>query len=295
MKLLLDPLMIWFSPYNNIEFQYLENTIDLISKLLNIKHIASDTFLLYLQKLIKEPFGNYRESESKKKQIISSLFKILDNENIVYLQDDDIITSSLPSEFNYTYNNDVNEYFVKIIDYLVRNSDIECILFLALSNHKIATTIGNNIHYIRHIYKEENSYLADLISNNLVIKNNSIIAPTLKQPLPNKWLTKEYNNIRINLIESGQSSIVAFLSLGKEVSLRNGYIFDKYLTQINNSAIREIFKSKTKPVIYLSTDVEHGAIEVFDYKPEHQGEFSYEGNLKPNSKDPIKHKIILHK
>lgn len=294
MKLIIDPSLIWALPYNEDKFKYLEELIDFANNLFENKHISSDLLIPLLKKLNKEPFDKYREPTSKKKGIVRKLFDLLDSTERVILYDYEYKDELLPINYTSSYNDDVNIYFNKLIQYIIENN-IECILFLSPDNFKINDEIISSIHYIRHIYKEENSYLAVLISKGVGLKKDIIISPTIDKPLPNKWLTKEYQIIREELIKSGKASIAAFLSLGKEVSLRNGYLYDEYLTKINNGAIREIFKSKTKPIIYLSTDVEHGAIEVFNSKPEHQGESNYIGDIKKGSKDPKKHKIILHK
>jgi len=294
MKLIFDPSLIWVLPYDENKFQYLDELINCVNRLFDNNHISSDLLINLLQKLNKEPFDTYREPASKKKKIIRSLFQLLDTTETVIISNHKSGNELLPSNFSLSYNEDANNYFNKLISYVSENN-IECILFLSSDNYNVNIEISPLIHYIRHIYKEEDSYLALLISKDIGLKKDAIVPPTLDKPLPNNWLTREYQTIRKELITSGNASNVAFLSLGKEVSLRNGYVYDEYLTKINNSAIREIFKSKTKPFIYLSTDVEHGAIEVFDSKPEHQGESNYIGNIKKGSKDPKKHKIILHK
>lgn len=294
MKLIFDPSLIWVLPYDEDKFKYLDELISFVDKLFGDKHISSDLLISLLQKLNKEPFDKYREPSYKKKRIIRSLFQLLDTDEHVTLINYNCRDGLLPSNYSLSYNEDANRYFNKLVQYIIENNT-ECILFLSPDNYTVNVEISPLIHYIRHIYKEENSYLAVLISEGVELKKDIIFSPTLDKPLPNRWLTKEYQTIREELIESGKASIATFLSLGKEVSLRNGYVFDEYLTKINSGAIREIFKSKTKPIIYLSTDIEHGAIEVFDNKPEHQGESNYIGDIKKGSKDPKKHKIILHK
>lgn len=81
-----------------------------------------------------------------------------------------------------------------------------------------------------------------------------------------------------------------FKKIGREVAFRNGYSLDEYLTKINNEAIQEIFSTKIRPIIYLSTDTEHGAFESFDEHGRHLGEFSYEGK-KTQDASPDDHTI----
>ena len=65
--------------------------------------------------------------------------------------------------------------------------------------------------------------------------------------------------------------------LGDNVSGSQVNALIQLVVSINNSAIREIFNSKTKPMIYLSIDFEKGAFEVCNHNGKHVGEFSYEG------------------
>ena len=103
--------------------------------------------------------------------------------------------------------------------------------------------------------------------------------PTHENPLPNSDLCKAYSAIRVELIATGLADIPNFKRIGREVALRNGYAFNPYLTRINDEAIREIFTSPSRPIIHISTDIEHGAFEVFNEKGNHLGEFSYEGKM----------------
>lgn len=94
-------------------------------------------------------------------------------------------------------------------------------------------------------------------------------------------------------LDDGKSGVQIFLELGQEVALRNRYIKDEYLTRINNAAIREIFKSQTKRPWYLSTDIEHGAIEVCDENGHHIDEYTYEGAPQNKQDKSRKHDIKL--
>jgi uncharacterized membrane protein YfhO len=74
-----------------------------------------------------------------------------------------------------------------------------------------------------------------------------------------------------------------------------GYVFNEKVTKINQTknAIREIYNSRTKSIIYLSIDFEKGAFEVCNYRGCHLGEFSYEGEKIGNAKPD--HDIKLKK
>ena len=119
---------------------------------------------------------------------------------------------------------------------------------------------------MKHIYKEIGSYIAELFSQGRYINKKNFLQSSKENPLPNKKLCEGYTEIRNQLIKEGKADSSIYLELGKEVAYRNGYEKDIYLTKINNFAIREIFKKNVKNSWYLSTDIEHGAIEVCDEK-----------------------------
>lgn len=127
-----------------------------------------------MKKLNKEPFDKYREPDYKKKKIIRSLFQLLDTNETITLSNYGNKNELLPSNYSPSYNNDANNYFNKSIHYAIKNN-IECILFLSQENHALDIEIAPSIHYIRHIYKEENSYLALLISRGNGLKKDAII------------------------------------------------------------------------------------------------------------------------
>lgn len=109
--------------------------------------------------------------------------------------------------------------------------------------------------------------------------------PTIANPLPANKICKEYNSIKDNYIQNGEDQTETYIKIVNEVALRNGYIKDSRLSRINSTPdrIRKIYTFHN--IVYLSTDVRHGTIEVFNYHGKHQGEYFYNGEMKPNSKD----------
>lgn len=289
MKIIIDPSLIWFNEQPEIseKFKYLYSVVNFIDKYLDAKILYSKETLQLLQKLNKDPFSEYRETMQQKCDIIGMIWKHLDDVTIEL--DDNKFTLK---NMKLSSSDKGNELFGKKMNYVIQN-DVECLLFLSLDNHEYNETIPENIKTVKHIYKEVGSYIAELFSQGKYINIKNFLQSTKENPLPNKKLCEGYTEIRNQLIKEGKADISIYLELGKEVAYRNGYEKDAYLTKINNSAIREIFKKNVKNSWYLSTDVEHGAIEVCDEKGKHIDEYTYEGNAQ-NKKDITgKHDILL--
>lgn len=70
---------------------------------------------------------------------------------------------------------------------------------------------------------------------------------------------------------------------GKEVSERNGYVFNSVITKKNISKKhkRKIFDKEKK--IFTSIDFEHGALEICDQSGKWIAEYGYGGNKNPCS------------
>lgn len=293
MKILLDPCLLWFKehPETNDNFNYLRDVVNFIEKYLNAKYFSSNEFFSILSKILKEPFGDYRETKQAKVDIIQKIWKNTDLEEIVNL--DEECSSTYYDELMCS-NSDYNDFFWKSINYMIRSSS-NCSVFLSLHNHSLTTERIANVHYVKHIFLETNSYLGELFSNGGDIISKNFIQATKENPLPNGELCKRYSQIREKQIQQGEGDISFFLELGREVALRNGYIKDDYLTRINNGAIREIFRTKRKHTWYLSIDVEHGAIEVCDERGKHIDEYSYEGIPQDKHDNTGRHDIQINR
>ena len=278
MNIILDPGLLWFGKMDECEnFIYLEKVIDFIDTYLDIQYLPIDQFLILLNNMVKDPFGEYRENEILKNEIVSKIWKNLDvsdPENVISL--DNYEDRLIPNTFVSFEREDIKKYLNNLWG-LVTEAKYEIVFFLCRNNHKWNESVNDRTHFVRHIYGEIDSYIGELFSYGEMIKEKNLKPPTVSSPLPNPQLCSEYSKIREKAIEEGQADKQTFSKLGKEVAYRNGYIFDEKITRINSNAIREIFRSKTKTIVYLSIDFEKGAFEVCDYKGNHIGEFSYEG------------------
>jgi hypothetical protein len=276
MKMVLDPSLIWFGSNHKENFEYLDKVVEFIETYIDLKYLASSNFLSRLICLLRDPMNGYSASEEQKNVIISRIWKSLDNANVVDLSR--YSTATMPDSYEPPERQDLQDYITEIFGY-AENEKVELLMFLALKNHKCKSNTHGSIVFAKHIYKELGSYLAEMFSNGEHIKRDNIVKPSYHNPLPNSDLCKEYSTIRIELIAAGMGDISNYKRIGHEVALRNGYVFNPYLTKINNEAIREIFTWQPRPTIHISTDIEHGAFEAFTEKGNHLGEFSYEGKM----------------
>lgn len=291
MKIIIDPSLVWFDekPETSEKFKYLYLVMDFIDKYLNVNILTSKETSCLLLTLIKDPFSEYRETTQRKNEIIQKIWSHLDD-SAVELDDNIFKLENIKN----SSSDKANELFCKKLNYAIKNN-IECLLFLSLDNQKNVIKTTKNIKIVKHIYKEVGSNIAELFSQGNNINMNNFLQPTKENPLPNVELCKRYTQIRNELIMEGKTDVPIYLELGKEVAYRNGYEKDINLTKINNSAIREIFRKNIKNSWYLSTDVEHGAIEVCDEKGKHIDEYTYEGKAQNKKDISGKHDISLKK
>ena len=280
MKIVLDPSLIWFVSNQEENFEYLYDVVEFIERYIDIQYLASRNFLTRLYHLSRDPMRGYRESEEQKNAIISKIWQGLDIDNILDLSQ--YSTATLPDSYELPERQDLHGYTTEIFGY-AETEEVELLMFLSLQNHLCRSKTHGSINFVKHIYKELDSHLAEMFSKGEYIKRDNIVQPTYENPLPNSALCKEYSIIRVELIAAGMGDTSNYKRIGREVAFRNGYVLDTYLTRINNEAIREIFTSPPRPTIHISTDIEHGAFEAFNEKGNHLGEFSYEGKMTQGS------------
>ena len=294
MKIVLDPGLLWFDKSNeHEEFMYLKDVINFIDTYLYIQYLPIYEFIMQLNTMAKDPLGEYRESEIVKQDIISKIWKNLDfsnSDDMIYLIDCE--KNIIPDDFKIIDREDIKKYLNNLWK-LMTEKKYEIVFFLCMKNHKLEEQGMEKVHFVRHIYREMDSYLGKLFSSGKLIRSEAIEMPSLNSPLPNIQLCSGYSIIREKIIKDGKADNYIFSKLGREVAYRNGYVFNKELTKINNTAIREIFNSQTDPIIYLSIDFEKGAFEVCNHLGIHTGEFSYEG--KQTGKAKLDHNIKMKK
>lgn len=274
MKIVLDPSMIWIDPYIAEDFQYFSSVVELIDRYFDLEYFVSNRFIELLYRMLKDPMEGYRESQQIKTDIVSKLWRGIRMQSILDLEE--YSPSTLPDGFQFPERPDLKQYLLQVFGYVERENT-EMLMFLSRRNHSWSSPSYYSIKFVKHIYTELDSNLGVLFSDGNGLKEGCLIKPTYSNPLPNADLCKGYSQLRIELIQAGKGDISNFRKLGREVAFRNGYSANSYLSRINDNAIRDIYDIKARKTIYLSTDVEHGAFEVFDESGQHLGEFSYEG------------------
>ena len=150
--------------------------------------------------------------------------------------------------------------------------------------------INDKIKVIGNINDQNVLYFSDGMRQLVLSKSN--LSPTLMNPLPNTYLCEKYKDLQDEMIRKGEDKIAVYRKIVKEVALRNGYVKDKRLSSHNskNNSIRDIYSYNS--AIFISADLENGAIEVFNRSGVHQGEYHYNGKMSPGSKD-ISGKALL--
>ena len=181
--------------------------------------------------------------------------------------------------------------FIGEINFLLKKYG-QVIIPTPLSKHNLdEKTPDNNVYIVNHIYKELNSNIGLFIREKLFMKG--LETPTCISPLPNREICKEYLTLQSSEISEGKDKKGTYSKVTKEVAARNGYKYNKIVSNKNRSANhkREIYDFNK--AIYLSTDFESGCFEVYDAHGKHLGEYSYVNKQISRSDKSGKHNIEL--
>jgi len=293
MKILLDPLLYWYRKEDDVisNFEYLKHVTLVIEKYFDIKYFSSTYLINVLKTLNREPFGQYKVDKSDKRMVMQRLLTRLDYENNI-TEDDVKGLYSFPSDFSFSENVELNNSFLYVLDYALSNR-MDCLFLLALQNQECEMELVNQLFIVKHISGEINSKLTELIVNNEFIKNQTFILPTINNPLPNKEICNYFYCLQCSMVRKGNSRLSVFLEITKEVALRNGYTFDRDITNKNNSDKhkRKIYNYNKSH--YISADFETGCFELCDKKGRHHGEFSYVGDQIGQADTSGSHDIVV--
>lgn len=183
-----------------------------------------------------------------------------------------------------------DEFIDKI--FYILNSDTDNVVIIPLiysKNHRELQSkhINDKIFFIGNFDEEVNSNISMWIENNEVINLNQ---PSIDNKFPAASICNGFDvwrsEILSGILSNEDDKISSFGKIGLEVAKRNNYVYDEKLTYINkklakkdkngNSPKRQIFTSKNRNV-YLSTDFLHGGFEVYNNKPDHQGQYKFNG------------------
>ncbi len=115
--------------------------------------------------------------------------------------------------------------------------------------------------------------------------------PLLDSPLPNVEICEKYIKLKDNEILQGKDIRSTCVKYATEVALRNNYILDNHLINLNKG--RSIFTHIENKNIHLSIDKLHGNLEVYNAFGEHQDEYSYDNQPQHKQDKSGKHDIIV--
>ena len=161
MKIVLDPNIIWFDSNNVDDFEYLSEVVQFIDQYIELQYFASQSFLLRLHNLSKDPLKGYRESEERKDSIIRKIWQSLDTNEFPDLSQ--YTPTSIPESYQLPAREDLREYITEIFGH-AESGEIDFLLFLAVRNHQCSAKTHGSIAFVKHIYKELDSYLAKIFS-----------------------------------------------------------------------------------------------------------------------------------
>lgn len=282
MKILLDPLIYWFpnDPEKELNLLYLDKVTLIIEKYFKLKYISSKFFIQIFQRLNKEPFSTSREQNIMRQKIVKRLIQNLDYPNNI----SDLVCEShmLPNSFKTTNNNELDEYFTKILNYLFVQ-DFSCVFLLSRKNHKVDLKGMNQIFVVKNISGEVDSKITELIQDGHYLKQE-LSEPVLSNPLPFSELCDHFLDLQ-NEMRKKDDAMSVFWRITREVAHRNRYSFDNIVTNKNssNEHQRKIYTYGKNH--YISADFESGCFELCDHRGKHKGEISYTGNkLSPADK-----------
>lgn len=218
--------------------------------------------------------------------------KLLNSRQLKIYDSNEIEKST--SEVFRNINLEFSEEYIGKINY-VEKMDEEIIIILDPHNFSkdIKKVADRKIYFINDYKKELDSNIGYWVVQQRFFKKEKIQMPKLSAPLPNNKLCDGYKQLQDELTLGESDKKPIYLKIGAEVAARNGYVKADKIAKLNRNGIRHIFKYKGEDTIYISIDVEHGAIEVFNSKGKHQGEYGYKGELLSSSDKEGKHDIMV--
>lgn len=261
------------------DVKYIKSVIDFTLEFLEGKYVV-----FHPNKVIKGLNNRSMMAIIEKKLLSSKQFELYDS-NEVKKNTSDIFKS---------VNLEFSEGYVGKISYVEKKNEE---IVIVLDPHNFSKDIkkieNKKIFFLNDYKKELNSNIGKWVVQQKFLKPEKLQKPKLDVPLPNIKLCDEYKQLQDELTSGESDKKPIFLKIGAEVAARNGYVRDNKIEKLNRKAIRHIFKYKGEDTIYISIDVEHGAIEVFNSKGKHQGEYGYKGELLSLSDKMGKHDIII--
>lgn len=298
-KVILDPMLLEPSKINEDidEFstlEYLSNLIDFLSENLDVEFDSYEGAFYVSNDQSSPPFLNYTYPILGDIFAINAkIFKMISNDYVILSPNDNLKFNTKLNEISNSENHDC---FLMYLNYLIRVHK-PFYLFMGEINHKIYKPIQLNVNkepfYILQIDNPKTDCGTDLYKSlKFNAELNNEFFPNVSACIE---LNSEFNYEKSKASIQEQDSVIE--KYGKETALRNGYIEDNKLSEINSRkshSKRSVFKRqyRNNKYYYLSIDYESGGLEVFDNTPTHQGQYNFSCGLSKNAK-PQNHILYL--
>lgn len=217
------------------------------------------------------------KQKTKSKFITADSLAVMDQQVDLALFD---FTQQFQEQINYLSNSYPTDRVIIPLAYCKENRELKCRYL-------------HNIYFIGNYDEEINSNIAEWSDNDDVLE---ISAPTSDDLFPARGLCKSFGRWRDEILKSfivGEKNS-SFQCIGREVALRNRYVYDATLSKLNHirsGAKRCIFRSADRQA-YLSIDFENGGFEVFDRHARHLGQYKFSGEYE-KSASPSNHILYL--
>mgnify|MGYP003363433351 FL=1 len=183
-----------------------------------------------------------------------------------------------------------SEQYIGQVKYIQANGDTVIVL-CDPTKFKADIKEINGTYFINHYAEELNSNISKWISGFRSTLVKGVIAPTTDMPLPNSKLCSNYKSV-LDTISHGKGDKKSdYILVGSEVAYRNGYSEDHKTERLNRGAIRKIFVCDQADKVFVSIDVENGALEAFNKRGRHLGAYSYIGKQTDSPDKSGKHDI----
>ncbi len=261
------------------DVKYIESVIDFTVKFFEGKYV-----IFRPNKVIKGLSKRSMMAFIEKKLLSTRRFEVYDSNEV----------TKNTSEIFKNVNLKFSEGYIDKISFIEKkNEEIVIVLDPHNFSQDIKKIENRKIYFLNDYKKELNSNIGKWVVQHKFLRQEKLKKPKLDVPLPNIELCDKYKQLQDELTSGESDKKPIYLKIGAEVAARNGYVRDNKIEKLNRKAIRHIFKYKGDDTIYISIDVEHGAIEVFNSKGKHRGEYGYKGELLSSSDKMGKHDIII--
>lgn len=284
--------------YIQKHIEHFTNTLDFIKEYESICQLNFTTLQMsQLYNPTDYPWSKYKECYQQHFAIINLYKKLVSLP--IQMYDASEYCKAIPYQAM-SYYKSANSFdeFCKLVNLFCDNSLDSIIFFGLLNNFNIDSVCfkckSHNYNSLA-VYDCKNLFSTAIRELYYSKVDKKTIIPTLEHPLPQKNITKNFYGHLQELLISGHDKIEAHIEVGTQVALWNNYSFNEKVTELNsiNNKIRKIFNSNTKPLIYLSIDLRHPEVEIYNCNGKHEDAFGYDERKKGKQDKTGKHDIVV--